>query len=83
MGLQGGGGGWLREEGRGSLLFFWAVTSGFQDVSQHSGLGKGLGCSQVQEGQSDHWPLYLVSDVCCGRWEFKLRAIKWVGITES
>ena len=54
-------------EGRGgvSLLFFWATGSGFQDLSPDNGLGKGPGCSQVQEGQPDHWPLGLAPDVYC------------------
>ena len=60
-------------EGGVSLLFFWAVASGFQDVSQDNKLGQGRSCSQVQEGQSDHWPLWLASEVYCanGR-EFRL-----------
>ena len=73
-------------EGGVSLLFFWAVASGFQDVSQDNKLGQGRSCSQVQEGQSDHWPLWLASDVYYERWErvsIKPWAIKWVGITES
>ena len=56
-------------EGGVSLLFFQGVASGFQDVSWHNGLGKRLDCSQVQEGQSDHWALWLMADVYCGRWE--------------
>ena len=52
-----------------SLLFFWTVASGIQVVSQDSGLGKGMDCSQVQEGQSDHWPLWLVPNTYCARWE--------------
>ena len=43
------------------LLFLWAGASGFQDASLDNGLGNGLGCSQVQEGQSDHRPLWLAS----------------------
>ena len=46
--------GWGGSKGGVSLLFFWAVASGFQDVSPDSGLGKGWVCFQVQEGWSDH-----------------------------
>ena len=46
-------------------MFFQAGASGFQDVSQDYWLGEGPGCSQVQEGQSDHRPLWLAPDVCC------------------
>ena len=69
-----------------SLLFFWAGASGFQDVSWDNALVKGLDCSQVQEGQSDHWPWWLAPDVYCVQWErvsIKPQAIKPVGITES
>ena len=69
-----------------SFLFFQVGTSGFQDVSLESGLGTGLGCSQVQEGQSDYGPFWLVPDVYCVWWErvlIKPRAINCVGITES
>ena len=59
-----GCGGWQDKVGV-SLLFFWIVASGC--VSQDYGLGKGPGCSQVQEGQSDHQPLRLASDVYCAR----------------
>ena len=82
--MQHGGGwearvGFLKEKTQGlwgneggvSLLFFWAVASGLKDVHQDNGLSKGPGCSQVQEGQSDHLPLWLVSDVYYGR-EFRL-----------
>ena len=75
------------DRGGVSLLFFWSVASEFQDMSQDNRLGKGPGCSQVQEGQTDHWPLWLVSDVYCARWErasCKPRAIiNRVRITES
>ena len=43
-------------------------------------------CSQVQEGQSDHWSLWLASDVYCARWQrvfIKLQPIKRIRITES
>ena len=50
-------------------MFFQVDASGFQDMSPDNGLGKGRGCSQVQEGQSDHRPLTLAPDVYCGRWE--------------
>ena len=55
-------------------------------MSWNNGLGKGPSCSQVQEGQSDHWILWLVPDVYFGRWEkvsIKPWAIKQVRITES
>ena len=51
-----------------SLLFLWAGASGFQDVSGENRLGKGLGCSQVQEGQPDQ-PLWLAPGVYHVRWE--------------
>ena len=44
-------------------------------------VGKGHGYSQVQEGHSDHWPLWLASDVYCARWGrvfMKPQAIKQV-----
>ena len=68
------------EGGKGevSILLFWVGASGFQDMSRDNGLGKGPACSQAQEGQSDHEPLKLASDVYCVRWErvsIKLRAI--------
>ena len=69
-----------------SLSFLQVGASGLQDVSWEDGLGKGLGCSQVQEGQSDRWPLWLSPDVYCARWErvsIKPRAIKQVRVTES
>ena len=44
----------MGDKGGVSLLFFWASASGFQDVSRDDGLGKGPGCFQVQEGQSEH-----------------------------
>ena len=72
-------------QGGVSLLFFSTVASGFQDVSQDNRLGKGLGCSQVQEGQSDHRPRWLAPGVYCAQWErvsIRLQAIKRVGITE-
>ena len=73
-----------RERGGVSLLLFWAGASGFQDVSQDNGLGKGPGCSQVQEGQSEHQSLRLaqMSIVCGGRVSIKLWATKQVRITE-
>ena len=61
------------------------VASGFQDVSRDNGLGKGLGYSQIQEGQSDPL-LWLVPDVYCMWWDrvpAKPQAIILVGITES
>ena len=32
-----------------NLLFFWAVASGFQDVSQDNGLGKGWPVPQYRK----------------------------------
>ena len=67
-------------------MFFWTVASEFQDVSRDYGLGKGLGCSPVQEGQSDHQPLWLAPDVYCknGK-EFQLshKLSSELGITGS
>ena len=74
------------DRGGVSLLFLWAVASGFQDVPWDNGLDKGPGCSQVQEGQSDHWTLWLAPDVYFPWWErvsIKPWATKRVGITES
>ena len=74
------------EIGEELVSFFWEGASGLQDESWDNGLGKGPGCSQVQECQSDHWPLWLEPDVSCERWErvsIKPRAIKPARITES
>ena len=45
------------------------LLSGFQDMSQDNGLGKGQGCSQVQELQCGHWLLWSVPGVHCAQWE--------------
>ena len=45
------------------------LLSGFQDMSQDNGLGKGQGCSQVQEDQPNHLLLRLAPGVYCVQWE--------------
>ena len=46
------------------------------------GLGQGLGCSRVQEGQSGHRPLWQSPGVYRAWWE-RAPATKRVGTTES
>lgn len=50
-------------------MFFQAGASGLQNVSWDKGLGKGPGSSQVQEGQSGCWLLWLEPSVYYTWWE--------------